>query len=332
MNLRISSASLTATVALLLGACSPLSPSGDGAAPAARSPVIDVPSVVPADILARLKAIGPVVAPPATAPLYTPLQQREPYAGARIARNERYGDDARHRLDVFTGLDKSLGKPVLVFVHGGAFIAGDKRTGDSPFYDNIALWAVRNGFVGVNMTYRLAPAHPWPAAQQDLNAALQWVRQNILRFGGDPGRIVLMGHSAGAAHVAQYLGHAGFHVAPGSGLAGAVMISGLFDTTTADASPALQAYFGKDRSLYAQRSALPGMLQSRVPMFIAWAELDPPDFHRQAEQAVAGLCAQGRCPKAYRLLGHSHMSEVYAIHSEDESLTGNLRDFIRALR
>ena len=80
---------------------------------------------------------------------------------------------------------------------GGAFMRGERRTGDSPFYDNIMLWAVRQGMVGVNMTYRLAPVHPWPAAQQDIQSALKWVRENIAASGGDPTRIILMGHSAG---------------------------------------------------------------------------------------------------------------------------------------
>jgi triacylglycerol lipase len=86
-------------------------------------------------------------------------------------------------------------RPVLVFVHGGGFTGGNRRTGDSPFYDNIMLWALKNGMVGVNMTYRLAPQSQWPAAQQDIASALAWVQDNIASHGGDPSRIVLMGHS-----------------------------------------------------------------------------------------------------------------------------------------
>jgi acetyl esterase/lipase len=228
-----------------------------------------------------------------------------------------YGADARHRLDVFSRGTAGAARPVLVFVHGGAFMGGDKRTGDSPFYDNIALWAVKNGMVGVNITYRLAPQNPWPAAQEDLAAAFAWVRQNIGARGGDLSRIYVMGHSAGAAHVAQYVGHSRFHVAPGGGIAGAILVSGLFDPSSAEANPPLQAYFGRDASVYAARSALPGMAASRLPMLLAYAELDPSDFHRQAEQARATLCEAGRCPPFLQLRGHSHMSEVYAINTPD---------------
>lgn len=311
--------------ALLLAGCA----TAPAPAPVASGPV---PSQVPPHISVQLVEIGRVAASPPTAALYAPMQQREPYADVRVARDERYGTDARHRLDVFTPAAPAGARPVLVFVHGGAFMSGDKRTGDSPFYDNIALWAVKNGMVGVNITYRLAPQHPWPAAQQDLGAALAWVRQNIAARGGDPSRIYVMGHSTGAAHVAQYVGHRRFHIAPGGGIAGAILVSGLFDPASAAADAQLQAYFGRDSSAYVARSALPGMAASRLPMLVAYAELDPSDFHRQAEQARAALCQAGRCPTFLQLRGHSHMSEVYAINTPDTALTDAIRGFMRPAR
>ncbi|UUX93948.1 alpha/beta hydrolase [Aquabacterium sp. J223] len=276
-----------------------------------------------------LRVIGPVVAPPATAPLYAPLQKKEPYAGVRVSRGIAYGPQARHLLDLFApAAAGGAPRPVLVFVHGGAFVGGDRRTGDSPFYDNIALWALGQGMVAVNITYRLAPHTQWPGAQEDLAAALRWVKANVAAQGGDPSRIWLMGHSAGAAHVAQYVGHPRFWVAPDTGLAGAILLSGLFDTTTAEVNPPLRAYFGDDPARHAERSALPGMLKAPVPMFIAFAELDPMDFQRQAAQARQTLCAAGRCPTFAKLLGHSHMSEVYAINTDDRALTDALRRFM----
>jgi triacylglycerol lipase len=289
---------------------------------------VEVPSAVPAQIAVELLKIGPVVAPPPTEKLYAPLQEREPYAGVQVRRNVRYGSDARHLLDVFTPDKPQANQPVLVFVHGGAFMRGERRTGDSPFYDNIMLWAVRQGMVGVNMTYRLAPANPWPAAQQDIQSALKWVRDNIAASGGNPQRIILMGHSAGAAHVAQYLAHPQFHAAPGSGLAGAVMISGIFDPATAESNPPLQAYFGKDAAQYPARSAVPGLVSSKVPLLLAYAELDPPDFHTQSEQVHAVLCKAGTCPGLYKLMGHSHMSEIYSINTADKTVTNLMTQLV----
>ncbi|NML42227.1 alpha/beta hydrolase [Ramlibacter sp. G-1-2-2] len=312
---------LIAAGTLALSACTALPVTAD-------IPSGPVPSQVPPAIQAELEKLGRVVAPPPTAALYAPLQQKEPYAGVAVTRDERYGPDARHRLDVFTPAAKDGPRPVLVFVHGGAFMGGDKRTGDSPFYDNIMLWAVANGMVGVNMTYRLAPQNQWPAAQQDLAAALRWVRANIVARGGDPERIFLMGHSAGAAHVAQYVGHPEFHVARGGGIAGAIMVSGLFDPSTAEVNPPLQSYFGKDPSKYEAQSALPGMSASKLPMLFAYAELDPSDFHRQAGQVRSALCEAKRCSPLLLLLGHSHMSEIYSINTADHALTDAIRTFV----
>jgi acetyl esterase/lipase len=291
-----------------------------------------VPSQVPARIHGQLLKIGRVVEPPATALLYAPLQQHEPYAQVKVARDLPYGPDPRNLLDVFGPQAAGAAGPVLVFLHGGAFTGGERRKADSPFYDNIMLWAVENGMVGVNMTYRLAPDFQWPAAQQDVGAALAWVRQNIAALGGDPARIVLVGHSAGAVHVAQYLAHPQFHVAPGGGIAGAVMLSGLYDTTTAEHNLPLQSYFGSDKSIYAQRSALPGLSASKVPMLLANAELDPPDFHAQGEQMQTALRAAGKSPSLLKLMGHSHMSEVYAINTADTALSDALAAFVKSLR
>jgi acetyl esterase/lipase len=291
---------------------------------------VAAPSQVPDAIEQQLLQIGRVVDPPRTAALYAPLQQREPYPGVRVARDLRYGPDAqRNLLDVFTPGSAGAPRPVLVFVHGGGFTAGARRTGTSPFYDNVMLWAVKNGMVGVNTTYRLAPQNPWPAAQEDLAATITWVRENIAARGGDPNRIYVMGHSAGAAHVAQYIGHPRFHVEPGGGIAGAILVSGLFDPSSAAPGPALAAYFGSDASVYPRRSALPGMAASRVPMLVAYAELDPSDFHEQAEQAQAALCGAGHCAPLLQLRGHSHMSEVYAINTPDTALTDAIRAFVR---
>ena len=293
---------------------------------------VSVPSQVPSQIHQQLLQTGPVVAPSATAIVYAPLHQREPYAGVKVTRNERYGTAAGHLLDVFTPEVPGAARPVLVFLHGGAFTGGARRKDDSPFYDNIMLWAVQHGMVGVNMTYRLAPQHTWPAAQRDVCAALAWLRQNIEARGGDPARIVLMGHSAGAAHIAQYIAHPRFHVAPGGGIAGAVMLSGLFDTTTAEPNPPLQAYFGTDSSLYSERSALPGLIASGVPMLIAYAQFDPTDFQTQSEHAYAALSAAGRSVALLELLGHSHMSEVYSINTADHALSDALAAFVTQLR
>lgn len=110
------------------------------------------------------------------------------------------------------------------------------------------------------------------------------------------------------------------------------MLSGIFDTTTAEANPPLQAYFGSDASRFAERSALPGLCESKLPMLFAYAELDSPDFHRQAEQLRAALRQAGLSWPVRKLLGHSHMSEIYSINKVDHALTDALSAFVAGAR
>src|SRR5579863_10286346 len=102
-------------------------------------------SPMPPEIGKILAELGRVIDPPATAKLYAPLQQTEPYFGVRIERDVKYGPADRNLLDVFMPQATTSGRPVLMFVHGGAFVRGNKRMPDSPFYDNVMLWAVKNG-------------------------------------------------------------------------------------------------------------------------------------------------------------------------------------------
>ena len=287
------------------------------------------PSPMPSDIAAKLVEIGPVVDPPKTALLYAPPQQKEPYPGVRIERDVKYGTADRNLLDVFMPETASSPRPVLIFVHGGAFVAGNKHAPGSPFYDNIMLWAVKNGFVGVNMTYRLAPQSPWPAAAEDVAAVVAWVSTNIASHGGNPARVYLMGHSAGAVHVASYVSHPEFHKVTGGGLAGAIMVSGIYDLTAGVGAPE-KAYFGADPSVYAERSSLQGLLATKTPLMIVTAELDPLPFHRQFDLLQAAACkgANG-CLHAFKLPQHSHMSEVYSINTADTRLTDQILDFVK---
>jgi acetyl esterase/lipase len=273
-------------------------------------------SPMPAETAAKLREIGRVVDPPNTAPLYAPLQQKEPYPGVKIERDVKYGPADLNVLDVFTPETATAARPVLTYVHGGAFIAGNKRAPGSPFSDNVMLWAARNGFVGVNVNYRLAPQSTWPAAAEDLASAVQWVSDKIKEHGGDPARIYLMGHSAGAVHVASYVSHPEFYKVKDGGLAGAIFVSGIFDLNATPAGDPEKAYFGADPARYAERSSLKGLLAAKIPLMMVTAELDPPNFGRQFDLLKeATRKAPSGCIRALLLPQHSHMSEMYAVNT-----------------
>lgn len=104
-----------------------------------------------------------------------------------------YGNDPLQTLDVYTVSDKSKPAPVVFFVHGGGWHTGDK-TMNLEKGQNYA----REGILFVNVNYRLAPKDKHPKQIEDIAQAFAWTKQNAQKYGGDPGRIFVMGHSAGA--------------------------------------------------------------------------------------------------------------------------------------
>lgn len=110
-----------------------------------------------------------------------------------------FGDDARQRLDVWGPRDAVGPLPVIVFFYGGSWNSG-LRDG----YGFAARALAARGFVVVVPDYRLVPQVRWPAFVEDGAAALRWVQANIAGHGGDPARMAVMGHSAGA-HIALLL-------------------------------------------------------------------------------------------------------------------------------
>ncbi|WP_334374615.1 alpha/beta hydrolase [Bradyrhizobium sp. AZCC 1719] len=293
------------------------------AAEAQRSPM-------PEHIARTLLELGRVIDPPKTAELYAPLQEKEPYQGVKVERDVKYGPADRNLLDIFLPETAASARPVLIFVHGGAFVGGNKRrTPTSPFYDNVMLWAARNGFIGVNVTYRLAPLSPWPAGAEDLATAVNWVTDTIGERGGNPTRIYLMGHSAGAVHVATYVSHPELHKIKGGSLAGAIMISGIYDLTAMPLADTQRAYFGDDAARYAERSSSRGLATTDIPLMMVAAELDPEGFVAQLDLGKRATCKRASgCARAILLPQHSHMSEVYSINTADTRLTDQILDFV----
>jgi len=281
---------------------------------------------------ARVRALGNEITPPAiegTAKLYGPQHEREPYQGVKVFRDQPYGADPRHLLDVFEPTARGSARPVLLFVHGGGFVAGDKHRPGSPYQDNVALWAVRHGMVGVNMTYRLAPQHPWPAGAMDVGAAVAWVHTHIAQHGGDPARIYLMGTSAGAAHAGAYAVNARFHAGDDAGVAGLILLSGLYDMVLAPGSELKIAYFGHDEANYLAGSTLAGLTHTKIPLLLVLTEMDPPEFQRQTLVLLDQyLQHQGRLPFFVHMTGHNHLSSTMHLNTPDTYLGERIQDFV----
>lgn len=116
----------------------------------------------------------------------------------QLRRDVPYGADPRQRLDVYAPR-RAANLPVVIFWYGGSWTHGDKAN-----YRFVGAALAERGFITVIPDYRLYPAVAFPAFCEDGAHALAWVEAHAQEFGGDPHRIVLMGHSAGA-HMAAFI-------------------------------------------------------------------------------------------------------------------------------
>jgi triacylglycerol lipase len=286
------------------------------------------------EIERAIRAAGPVIDPPAAKALYGPLLADMPLGG-EVIRDIAYGSDERHRLDVYLPVDATGPAPVVVFLHGGGFIRGDK--GDRAA---VGHYFSRHGVLAILPNYRLGPKHHWPAGAEDVSSVLAWARAHVAARGGDPDHIVLAGESAGAAHVAAAAFIKRFHPAEGLKIAGAYLASGVYNAQLellarsqlgiATPDPRNEAYFGTDFGRYPAMSTVELVDAEPFPLAISYAELDPVQMQAQAGELFARLVTRhGFMPRIAMIRNHNHLSQVVSINSGDEALAGPLLAFVR---
>jgi hypothetical protein len=316
---------------------------------------------VPPEIAKQLVNIGRGVCVPETAQVYRPLHPNPPYEGFAINRDISFGPDPKNVLDVFAPEKGGGSRPVLIYVSGGA---GNKQQGGpngDVFYDNVMLWAVKNGMVGVNMQRR--PGQAWDDPAKDVSLVVQWVHQNIAHYKGNPARVFIWCQSAGNIPVSTYIGHPEYYGPQGVGVKGVVFMSppgfdilpatpppvqgGFAPCGQPDGSGPAAAPAGRgqgrgpggagrgpqpDAATQLARSNLPGMVNSKLPFLISVAELDPPNIIAFAETLKEELCKAGRCPAYATFKDHSHISEVMSPDTADTSVTGPILKWMKGVK
>jgi len=315
---------------------------------------------VPPEIAKQLVNIGRGVCVPETAEIYAPLHPKPPYKGVSIARDISFGPDAKDVLDVFAPEKGGGSLPVLIYVSGGA---GNKQQGGpngEPFYDNIMLWAVKSGMVGVNMQRH--PGEAWDDPAKDIGRVVEWVHANIARYKGNAARVFIWCQSAGNVPVSTYVGHKDLWGPEGVGIKGVVFMSPPAFNILPARPPAVQGGFaacrqpngepsaavapfgrgrgGAGRGKQAQpdeatllaRSNLPGLIDSKLPFMLTVAELDPPNITAFAETLRDELCKANRCPTYVTFKDHSHISEVMSPDTADTSVTGPILKWMRSVK
>lgn len=127
--------------------------------------------------------------------IFSPFNIKEAMdAGVRKHANLAYADGERKKLDIYRPEDTSGGPaPVVMFIYGGGWRAGDKFE-----YEFAGRALAANGFVVVIPDYRLWPEAKYPDFLDDNAQAMKWIEDNIAGYGGDNTRFFLAGHSAGA--------------------------------------------------------------------------------------------------------------------------------------
>jgi hypothetical protein len=91
------------------------------------------------------------------------------------------------------------------------------------------------------------------------------------------------------------------------------------------------SYYGDDISKYEARSSLPGLLKTSTPLLVNDAELDPDNFKADSIKITAAFAAASKTLTRVSLKGHSHISETYAVGTQDQSLSGPVKQFIQEL-
>jgi acetyl esterase/lipase len=266
--------------------------------------------------------------------IYGPLLAKAPKAGVSVRKGIAYGAHPRQVLDVYRH-ERAANAPVVLFVHGGAFVRGNKDVTDE-VYANVCYYFGRHGYLAINVEYRLAPESQHPGGAADLAGAIAWVKGHARELGGDPERLFLVGHSAGATHVATYAWDPDAAVGPDPAVKGLVLVSGRL---RADAlpenpnAPGMRAYFGADESRYDAVSPVTYAAASRLPVFLAIAEYENPLLDVYGAEALHRIAvARGRAPRFLRLPRHNHISIIAHVNTEEDTLGAELRDFFATLR
>lgn len=242
--------------------------------------------------------------------------------GERLA----YGTAEELSLDLYRA--DGAKAPVAVFFYGGSW-----RNGHREEYRFVAAALADRGVLTLVPDYRKAPAHPFPDFMLDAAQAVAWARANAARYGGDPDRIFLVGHSAGAhiaallATDARYLGQEG--LSPRD-LAGVVGLSGPYDFLPIT-SPDLREVFGDETRWPASQPV--GFVDGDEPPFLLMHGLKDRLVSPHNSQSLARhLRSQGIASRLQELPDAGHVGTLIDFAKPDSPLLRETLEWMRAQR
>jgi acetyl esterase/lipase len=244
-----------------------------------------------------------------TAVLFTAANMPAMFAPVRRTANVAFGPGARDKLDIYqpsTPSPKRL--PVIIFWHGGGWVDGNKA-----LYRFVGATLAQLGYVTILPNYRVYPEVRFPAFLDDAARAVLWVEQHAGEYGGDPHRIVLMGHSAGAHMAAMlavnhsYLQHAG---ASTHDIIGLIGLSGPYDLKPN--TPVLNTIFSAPYSPE-DWQVLPFVTSDAPPALLVHGGADNLVWTSNTIDMAAALRAHGVHAETHIYPGRSHADTVAAL-------------------
>ena len=262
------------------------------------------------------------VGPPTTVNL--PADPPSPTVDVQPGITYTEGDPAdaeKHKLDLYLPRDRK-NFPVLIFLHGGSW-----RTGDRSIYGALGDRFAREGIGVAIPSYRLMPGNPHPAQIEDVAAAFNWVFRNIAQRGGDPARIYLAGHSAGA-HLAALLALDEKYLSkfdlPRSSIRGVIAMSGIYDVGKLDTF--LVAGGDKGDRLDASPIA---HAHSGAPRFtITYCQWDYFGLPKQARDFTLTLKKNFVGAELLYVPGENHISEVISLVKDHSLLADTILNIV----
>lgn len=216
-----------------------------------------------------------------------------------------FGLTVDETIDVFPAAAPNA--PVFVFIHGGYW-----RMLSSKEFSCVALGLAELGITTVVVNYSLVPKVSVDEITRQCRSAVAWVIRNIKHYGGDPNRVVVGGHSAGGHLTAMCLQAewAEEYGLPQDPLAGAVMISGLYDLQPLRYS-LMQPMLQFDDGVIRRNSPLFSVRKCRTPSLITWGGDEPDEFRRQSDEFIAAWTGAGNRCKRLPQEGKNHFDAIY---------------------
>ncbi|MDD2881977.1 MAG: alpha/beta hydrolase [Rhodoferax sp.] len=225
-----------------------------------------------------------------------------------------YGPTRTETLDIFPA--DTPNAPVFVYLHGGYW-----RALSSKDFSCIALGLQPLGITTVVVNYALCPRVTLDEITRQVRAAVAWTLRNIAKHGGDPARVALGGHSAGAHLTAMCLQTPweedyGLPRAP---LAAAVLVSGIYDISPLRYSY-LQPMIQLDEGVIRRNSPLFSVRACHIPIWVNWGDEETPEFARQASSFYAAWQEAGNQGELSALPDADHYRGIHGFENSRSSL------------